>query len=136
MSSTRYHDPIYYLNLQKHSPTSTNMSIKCMQVSVLWVSTTEKLLTFCGPRKESTKGTPWTHVSLCRLASISFGPPEEPPIHPCPSLLGRYVFIGPMEDVLLCLNCAESSLKEIGLNIAIERCELLCNGLPDHPLSR
>ena len=38
-----------------------------------------------------------------------------------------------MEDVLLCLNDAESSLKEIGLNVAIEKCELLCNSLPDHP---
>ena len=73
-------------------------------VSVLWFSMTGKLLTFCSPRKESTKGTPLHHAIFCRLASISFVPPEEPPSHPCPSLFGRYVFIGPMEDVLLCLN--------------------------------
>ena len=46
--------------------------------------------------------------------------------------LDNMFFIGPMEDFLLCLNDAKSSLKEIGLNIAIEKCELLCNGLPDH----
>ena len=39
-------------------------------------------------------------------------------------------FIGPLDDVLLGLNDVESSLQEIGLTIATEKCELFCNNPP------
>ena len=42
-------------------------------------------------------------------------------------------FIGPLDDVITCLDDVESSLKKIGLNIAIEKCELFCNGLTTPP---
>ena len=38
--------------------------------------------------------------------------------------------IGPLDDVLLGLNDVESSLQEIGLTIATEKCELFCNKPP------
>lgn len=41
--------------------------------------------------------------------------------------------VGPLDDVLSSLDDSESSLKEIGLTIAMEKCELFCNGLPPPP---
>ena len=45
-------------------------------------------------------------------------------------------FIGPLDDVLSCLNDVESSLKKTGLNIANEKCELFCNGITTPHLDR
>ena len=42
-------------------------------------------------------------------------------------------FAGPMDDVLSCLDNVASRLKDIGLQIVIEKCELFCNGLQINP---